>query len=161
MGICLNAGGITVLSLTTSSLVGVSRAPHTRKTSSRARTCHCGCIARRTVVQVSRLEVVCFPAKKKLLHSSTMSCTVILDDGHQLISPFLTVSSIISPNKSFGHFSGFSFHLFSFRRSISFTSDFFISLSNFQEFMFLLVGRNLIIFIKKKYFSTINSPLIS
>lgn len=67
----------TVLSLTTSSLVGTSREPQTRSTSSRASTCQCGCIASKTVVHVIKLDVVCFPAKKKLLHSSTMSLYVI------------------------------------------------------------------------------------
>lgn len=71
---------LTVFSFTTWSLVGRSRAPHILRTSSRAWSCHCGCIARRMVVHVSRLDVVCLPAKKKLLHSSTMSSTVTLEE---------------------------------------------------------------------------------
>ncbi|KAF5805276.1 hypothetical protein HanXRQr2_Chr05g0207341 [Helianthus annuus] len=71
----------TVLSLETSSLVGMSRGPHTFSTSSRAITCHCGCIASNTVVHVSKLDVVCSPAKKKLLHSSAMSRAVMAAAG--------------------------------------------------------------------------------
>lgn len=131
---------LTVLSFATWSLVGRSRAPHILRTSSRACTCHCGCIARRMVVHVSRFDVVCLPAKKKLLHSSTMSSTVTL----LLIEELVFEAWIISPNKSFGPFccSTLSFP-FPFLRSISFTSDFLISLSSFQDFIFLLVGKNL------------------
>lgn len=51
---------------------------------------------------------------------------------------------IIRPSKSLGLFSTDTYpQQFSFRRSISFVTDFLISLSNFQEFMFLFVGRNL------------------
>lgn len=123
-----------------SSFVGMSRDPPTLTSSSRARTCHSGCIASRMVVHVSRLEVVCLPAKKKVLHSSTMSSTVTL----LTLEEELEVR-IISPSKSLCPFvssfpQAFSF---SFRSSMSFTNDFLISLSNFQEFMFLFVGKNL------------------
>ncbi|WVZ19538.1 hypothetical protein V8G54_006860 [Vigna mungo] len=106
------------------------RAPHTIATSSRASTCHFGCIASRIVLHVSRFEVVCFPAKKNVLHSSTMSST-------------FTEAPIISSSKSFAPFLISFSHAFSFRRSINFTNDLFIFLSNFQEFKFLLVGKNL------------------
>ncbi|MFS7936165.1 hypothetical protein Hanom_Chr05g00412221 [Helianthus anomalus] len=59
----------------------MSRGPHTFSTSSRAITCHCGCIASNTVVHVSKLDVVCSPAKKKLLHSSAMSRAVMAAAG--------------------------------------------------------------------------------
>jgi len=127
---------LTVLSLRRSSLVGMSRAPHTIATSSRACTCHCGCIASRIVLHVSRLEVVCFPAKKNVLHSSTMSSTVTF--------ALVADAPIISPSKSFAPFVSSFPHAFSFfRPSINFTNDLFIFLSNFQEFKFLLVGKNL------------------
>ena len=128
---------LTVLSFTRSSLVGMSRAPHTIATSSRAFTCHCGCIASRIVLHVSRFEVVCFPAKKKVLHSSTMSSTVTFPLAA------LFEARIKSPSKSFAPSDSSFPHAFSVRRSISFTNDLFISLSNFQEFKFLVVGKNL------------------
>uniref|UniRef100_A0A7C8YZB3 Uncharacterized protein n=1 Tax=Opuntia streptacantha TaxID=393608 RepID=A0A7C8YZB3_OPUST len=89
---------VKVLRWETCCLEGVSRAPQTLKTSSRANCCHCGCIARSIVVQTKRLEVVCFPAKKKLLHSSTMSLSLNLGFAglfkHDLIK---------TSNKSFEH----------------------------------------------------------
>lgn len=84
-----------VLRLGRWSLEGRSREPQRERTSSRAWACHCGCMARRMVVHVRRFEVVYFPAKKKLLHSSTISSTVTsFDDDLE--------ASIISPIKSLG-----------------------------------------------------------
>lgn len=134
---------LTVLSLARWSLVGItSRAPQTLRSSSRARTCHCGCIARRIVVHVSMLEVVCLPAKKNVLHSSTMSSTVTL---FLFTVPEVEASWIIIPSKSLGPFitSSSPHAFFSFLRSMRFTSDLLISLSNFQQLIFLLVGKNL------------------
>lgn len=122
------------MSFVTSSLEGMSRAPHTLSTSSRACTCHCGCIAMRIIVHVSKLDVVCLPAKKNPLHSSTMSLTVIVDDGEDFDA------LIINPSKSLELVS----IEFSRRRSINFINDFLISLSSLHEFTFVLVGRNLI-----------------
>lgn len=123
---------VTVLSFTKSSLLGMSRDPHTLRTSSRACTCHRGCIARRTAVQVSKLEVVCLPAKKKLLHSSIISSTLMSSEA-----------SIINPSKSLAPFPCILFPQLLLRRSISFFNDFLIPLSNFQQLMFLFVGKNL------------------
>lgn len=139
---------LTVLSLARSSLVGMWRAPHTLTSSSRARICHCGCIASRIVVHVSKFEVVCLPAKKKVLHSSTMSSTVTFTLEVVLL---LLEAQIMSPSKSVGLFVSSFPHAFSFlRRSMIFTNDFLISLSSFQEFIFLLVGKNLKLAGKKK-----------
>ena len=138
----------------------MSRAPHTLRTSSRARTCHCGCIASRTVVHVSKFEVVCFPAKKKLLHSSTMSWAVMALENDDVLGHDFD-ACIISPNKSLGQFFSLflllleplssSLFLSSLLRSINFIKDFFISLSSFQDFLFLSVGRNLQQINKKNY----------
>ena len=110
----------------------MSRAPHSLSTSSRAFTCHCGCMAMRIIVHVSKLDVVCLPAKKNPLHSSTMSLTVIVDEGE------VFDALIINPSKSFE----LSIEL-SRRRSISFNNDFLISRSSLHEFTFVLVGKNL------------------
>ncbi|RWW30241.1 hypothetical protein GW17_00005189 [Ensete ventricosum] len=158
----------TVLSLARWSREGTSQGPHTRRTSARARSCHSGCMARSTVVHVSRLEVVCFPAKKNVLHSSTMSLTVILvvgdDDGGgggfrgtpwrpagaDPIPCFDALASIIRPSRSLtsppgssSSSSSSSSPSRSFRRPISLTRLLLISFSNFHELAFFFVGRNL------------------
>ncbi|MFS7991561.1 hypothetical protein Hanom_Chr12g01072111 [Helianthus anomalus] len=127
---------ITVLSLERQSLVGMSRDPNTLSTSSRAITCHSGCIANNTVVHVIKLDVVCSPARKKLLHSSAMSGVVITIEDSFLLA------SIISPSRSFGPFIiPMSPHVLLL--SITLIKLFFITLCNFQDSIFLFVGKNL------------------
>lgn len=133
----------TVLSFARSSLVGVSRAPHTLSTSSRACSCHWGCMPSSTVVHVSRLAVVCFPANSIVLHSSTTSFAVIATSS--AAPPLsLTLAFIITSNKSLGHSSDTPWHPFPLRlRSMSFSNDFRISFSSLQDILFFLVGKNL------------------
>lgn len=136
----------TVLSLARSSLVGVSRAPHTLRTSSRACSCHWGCMASSTVVHVSKLLVVCFPAKNIVLHSSTTSFGVIATAAAPPFPLSLTLALIISSSRSFGHSSdsaSASAAALRRRSSISFSSDLRISLSSLQDVRFFFVGRNL------------------
>ena len=92
------------------------------------------------MVHVSRLEVVCFPAKKNVLHSSTMSRTVIVDVRGAAMVPALIMTS----NRSFGlPPSGFSSSARSFRRPISLIKLLLISFSSLHELVFLFVGKNL------------------
>lgn len=84
------------------------------------------------MVHVSRLVVVCFPAKKKVLHSSTISLTVMS----------AAAAAVISPSKSFA--SPAAAASFSSLRQPTKLNKFpLISLSSFHLLLFFSVGRNL------------------
>ena len=74
--------------------------PHSATTSSRARSCHSICVPSRRHAHVRRVDVVSWPAKKKVLHSPMISGIPILDRFFWLlfISPWL--DAIMSPSKS-------------------------------------------------------------
>jgi hypothetical protein len=94
------------------------------------------------------LVVVCFPAKKKVLHSSSMSCTgIAFATGARIVvlSPALIMSpsksrklpeSAFSPSVSTAAAS-------SLRRPMSLVRLRRISLSSFHDSQFFFVGMNL------------------
>ena len=96
-------------------------------------------MASTTVVHVRRFDVVCLPAKKKVLHSSTMSFTVM----GLALPPLLLFALIMSPRRSLAHPPSLSSSAASCRRPMSVARFFLISLSSFHELVFFLVGKNL------------------
>ena len=95
-------------------------------------------MASTTVVHVRRFDVVCLPAKKNVLHSSTMSFTVM-----GLTLPPWLFALIMSPRRSLAHPPSLSSSAASCRLPMSVARFFLISLSSFHELVFFLVGKNL------------------
>lgn len=126
---------VTTLSFARSSLVGVSRAPQTLKISSRASSCQFRCMARSTAVHVSMLDVVCVPAKKIVLHSSTTSLSVTSADS--------SAALIMSCNKSVGQSSDDLRFLLPLRPSMIFNNNLRISFDIRRETLLVDVGKNL------------------
>ena len=93
---------LTIFIWPIASIVGTMSgdSPHSATTSSRAQSCHSVCFPSRRHAHVRRVDVVSWPAKKKVLHSPTISGMPILDRFFWLpfISPWL--DAIMSPSKS-------------------------------------------------------------
>lgn len=99
MSITIAKGGDTSLNLLSMSAVGFAF-PHSLKTSSLSRSCHCGYMLSKNIVQVSKWDVVSCPAKKNVLHSSIISSMVRVSSSRFCPCSVTKQASSIAPSRS-------------------------------------------------------------
>lgn len=114
--------------------------PQTSATSARTLSCHRGLVARSMTVQVRSSAVVSWPAKKKVLHSSIITCRLRLNPSPDF---FFCISFSSIPSRSFPYELLLPISTQSFRLCIISISSLSTSLFNCFISLLYLLGRNL------------------